>query len=88
MQASTVVSGTPSDADIQFQINLLLNLMRARAAGGKVYATLLGSSVTPSSRKRSTNNVWALSILFSLVLSISLFSLFIINFFSDTHPGS
>ena len=57
LQASSIVSGTPSDADIQFQVNLLLSLMRARAAGGKVYATLLGSSVAPSSRKRSINNV-------------------------------
>lgn len=52
----TIPATTNTDDDVQFIINLLLNLMRARATGGKVYASLL-DSYTVASRKRAATLV-------------------------------
>ncbi len=67
MRATSVVTGNVTAADIQFQVNLLLNLMRARAQGGKVYANVLSAIVGPSGRKRSASLVLTLDIEFSIV---------------------
>lgn len=55
VQVRQVLSGPPSDADIQFLVNILLKLMRARVTGGRVYTNVVNVDVQLLSRKRTAS---------------------------------